>query len=169
MASDLLPFGLLRRPHGTTGEILLEPYAGARGRPAEWRLPSRLFVAGPGSETEMAVVSARNTPGGYLVRFDGIGDRDAAAALSGGEVRLPRQLLVPLGAAEFFVEEIVGCEVFRDGGERLGKVVGTYWNGAQDVMVIAADEGTEHLLPVLPEYVLRFDRARHLLVVDPHD
>jgi 16S rRNA processing protein RimM len=170
MASDFLPFGVLGRPHGMEGEILLQPYDGARARPAEWRLPPRLSVAGPDGEIEMIVVSARGMRDGYLVRFEGIGDRDAAALLTGRRVGLPRQSLPPLAAAEFFVEEITGCEVYRDGEQqRLGKVVGTYWNGAQDIMVIAAQDGGEHLLPVLPEYVLRFDRERRRLVVDPHD
>jgi 16S rRNA processing protein RimM len=155
MASDLLPFGVLRRPHGTNGEILLQP--------------ARLYVADVGSGSEMAVAAARLVRGGYLVSFEGIGSREAAAALSGREVRLARESLIPLGAAEFFVEDLVGCEVFRDGGRSLGKVVGTYWNGAQDIMVLAAPDGGEQLLPVLPEYVLRFDREHRLLVVDPHD
>lgn len=169
MASDSLPFGVLRRPHGTKGEILLQPYGGARARPADWRLPPRLCVTGPDGETEMTVASVRGVREGYLVRFDGIGDRDAAALLSGRQVRLPRQSLAKLGAEEFFVEEIIGCEVFRDGGTRLGRVVGTYWNGAQDIMVVTAEDGAEHLLPVLAEYVLCFDRENRLLVVDPHD
>ena len=169
MGSDLLPFGVLRRPHGTKGEILLHPYGGALARPLDWQLPYRLFVAGADGEREMRVASARAVGEGYLVRFDGIGERAAAATLVGKEVRLSRALLVPLAAAEFFVEEIAGCEVFRDGGQPLGKVVGTYWNGAQDIMVIAGDDGTEHLLPVLSEYVLCFDREHRLLVVDPHD
>lgn len=169
MASDSLPFGILRRPHGTAGEILLQPYGGACARPAEWRLPPRLWVTGPNGETEMIVASVRGARDGYLVRFEGVGDRDAAGNLSGKEVRLPRQSLVQLGPAEFFVEEISGYEVFRDGGTRLGKVVSTYWNGAQDIMVVAAEDGAEHLLPVVAEYVLCFDRENRLLVVDPHD
>ncbi len=169
MASDVLPFGVLGRPHGTTGEVLLHPYGGAAARPADWHLPSRLLLAGEDGEREMTVATARVTREGYLVRFAGIDDRNAAMALSGKEVRLPRQSLIALGAAEFFVEELTGCAVFRDGGPQLGKVRGTYWNGAQDIMVIVADDGLEHLLPVLPEYVLRFDREHHLVVVDPHD
>ncbi len=169
MASDLLPFGVLRRPHGIHGEILLQPYGGPSARPREWRLPPRLFVAGGDSECALTVTSVRKTRDGYLVRFAGIGDRGAAATLLGKEVRLARDSLMPLGPSEFFVEEIVGCEVVRDGGQRLGKVVGTYWNGAHDVMLILAEDGTEHLLPVLSEYVLCFDRSRRMLVVDPHE
>ena len=162
MASDWLPFGVLRRPHGTKGEILLHTYGGARARPTEWRLPPRLCVTGPDGETDMTVASVRGVPEGYLVRFEGIGDREAAALLSGKQVRLPRQSLTPLGAAEFFVEEITGCEVFRDGGKRLGQVVGTFWNGAQDIMVVTAEDGAEYLLPVLAEYVVCFDRREAL-------
>jgi ribosomal 30S subunit maturation factor RimM len=44
-----------------------------------------------------------------------------------------------------------------------------FWNGAQDVIAIAADDGRERLLPVVSEYILRFDRSSRSLVVDPHE
>ena len=163
MASDSLPFGVLRRPHGTEGEILLQPYGGARARPADWRLPPRLCVTGPDGETRHDRGRRCGAcPKATWSASKGLATARRPRSCRARQVRLPRQSLAKLGAEEFFVEEIIGCEVFRDGGTRLGKVVGTYWNGAQDIMVVTAEDGAEHLLPVLAEYVLGFRSGESL-------
>ncbi len=87
----------------------------------------------------------------------------------GQELYFPRASFAPLAAAEFYVEDIVGYEVFRPDGQKLGRVSGTFWNGAQDVMTIAGEDGVERLLPVVEEYVRSLDHEHRSLVVDPHD
>ena len=169
MRSDWLPFGVLRRPHGTKGEILLHPYHDAALRSDSSVVVSRVRLRGSGAEREAYVLTARPVREGFLVRFEGITEREAIAALVGHEVHLPRRSLAAPGASEFFVEDIVGCEVRRPDGHRLGQIGGTFWNGAQDVMIVAGEDGAEHLFPVVAEYVLRFDDGQRLLVVDPHE
>ena len=74
---------------------------------------------------------------GYLVRLAGIDDRDAAAALTLAEVRLPRAVLPPLAPGEFYVEDVVGCAVDRRGRDaRSASSAGTFWNGAHDVATV---------------------------------
>lgn len=166
MGSDWLPFGTLGRAHGTRGEIHLRVHSGV---PPELAVPCPLRLQSAGGSVPLTLVAARRVPDGYLVRFDGVGDREAAAALAGQAVELHRGCLPALGAAEFYVEDVVGCEVLCTDGRRLGRVAGTFWNGAQDVMTVVADDGVEHLLPVVPEYVLRVDGEARRVIVDPHD
>jgi 16S rRNA processing protein RimM len=167
MASDWLPFGLLGRPHGTKGEILLHPYNDAATGSTVLQTRVRLTV---GEEVrELQATAARQVQKGYLVCFEGIMDRDAAALLVGLEVEVPRHCLTPLYANEFYVEDIVGCEVVDVSGRSCGQVRGTYWNGAQDVMVVLSADGSERLLPVVAEHVLHFDRERGRLTVDFHE
>jgi 16S rRNA processing protein RimM len=149
--------------------MYLHPYASPEPSPGAQRLPSRLLLFRDGATQEIAVVGARPVREGFLIRFDGVADRDAAALLVGREVRLPRRLLPELGAAEFYVEDIVDCEVVDTSGRMVGRVRGTFWNGAHDVMVIVDSDGGERFVPVVAEYVLSFDGDGRRLVVDPHD
>jgi 16S rRNA processing protein RimM len=169
MDSHWLPFGVLRRPHGTEGEILLHPFNDAPVRPGAKLLSARVRLRGRGAEAEATVVAARRVSEGFLVRFDGIVGREAVAAWVGREVDLPRHSFAPPGAREFFVEDTVGCSVVRADGVRLGQVRGTFWNGGQDVMVVAGDDGEERCFPMVAEFILRFDAENRLLVVDSHE
>jgi 16S rRNA processing protein RimM len=166
MGSDWLSFGILRRPHGTKGEIFLYPFGGVRS--AEPSLPVRVRLTGTGKTRELTLTSCRIVREGYLVRFDGIDDRDEIGALTGLEVGMPRGSFAALASAEFYVEDIIGCDAIGLDGQRIGRVTGTFWNGAQDVMTVVGEDGSEHFFPVVAEYVVSFDGERRRLTVDPH-
>jgi len=169
MASEWLPFGVLRRPHGIAGEIPLHPYNVDGSRAAAPVPPVRVRLFRGPEVTEANLVACRPVHAGFLVRFEGIATRDAAAALAGQELHLPREVFGPLEEAEFYVEDIVGCEAFEPDGQRIGRVTGTFWNGAQDVMTIVGDDGGERLLPVVSDYLLQFERESRRLIVDLHE
>jgi 16S rRNA processing protein RimM len=169
MVSEWLPFGVLRRPHGTSGEILFHLFNANSTQGAGLVPPARVRLVRSQEVSEVDLVACRRVQDGFLVRFEGIASREAAAALVGQEIHLPRTAFAPLEGAEFFVEDVIDCEVFQPDGQRIGRVRDTFWNGAQDVMTIVGEDGSERLLPVVPEYVHRFERATHRLIVDLHE
>ena len=169
MEAEWLPFGILRRPHGTSGEIPLLPFNAGADQGVVPAPPVRVRLARAQEVSEATLVACRPVHVGFLVRFDGIATREAASALAGQELHLPRAAFGPLDEAEFYVEDMVGCEAFQPDGQRLGRVTGTFWNGAQDVMTIVGDDGGERLVPVVPDYVLHFESASRRLTIDPHE
>jgi 16S rRNA processing protein RimM len=169
MASEWLPFGILRRPHGTSGEIPLLPFnvedsAGIVPVP-----PVRVCLVRGEKSVEANLVACRPVHVGFLVRFEGITTREAASALAGQEIHLSRDAFAPIGDAEYYVEDIIGCEAFTPDDRRIGLVTGTFWNGAQDVMTIVGEDGSERMLPVVAEYLLQFERASRRVIVDLHE
>ncbi|HEX3902620.1 MAG TPA: hypothetical protein VH853_07200, partial [Polyangia bacterium] len=109
------------------GELSLRPY-----NPHGRSLGSlrRIVVVREGQRQEREVVACRPVEGGYLMRLAGVGDRDAAAVLTLGEVRVARTSLPPLEPGEYYVEDVPGCTVEDEAGRALGVAVGTFWNGA---------------------------------------
>lgn len=164
-----LPFGLLRRPHGTRGEILLAPYNPGADRNWTRVLPMRVRWVKSGRTLDLDIVSCRPVKDGFLIRFASPEDREALSELVGGEVQLERQCLPALAEAEFYVEDVVGFEACLADGARLGKVRGTFWNGAYDVMSIVDDEGQERFIPALPAFVLGVDSAARRVTVELHE
>jgi 16S rRNA processing protein RimM len=159
--------GVVGKPHGVHGEVWLRPH-NQQGRSFEGL--REILLVRDGVTTPHAIVALRPTPDGALARLEGIDTREAAAALTLAEVRARRSQLPPLGSGEFYVDDVIGCEVVHESGRALGVVTSTFWNGAQDVMVIDR-EGTEELIPLLPRFVVTMDAPGRKIVVswDGHD
>ena len=156
------------RPHGNTGEVTLRPF-----HASGWRLdtvapPLEVTIGEPGSENPTTITAVRRIVDGFLLRLDGVSTRKAAASLTGRKLWLPRTTLPPLGAGEFYVEDLVGCLVEDSEGRSLGVVRGVFWNGAHDVMVIDDGEG-EQLLPAVPEFIVAIDPLGKRVLVNPHE
>jgi 16S rRNA processing protein RimM len=167
MLSEWLPFGSLGRPHGVGGEIAFELFNRAAVRVLPTPLDVRL-IRGE-SERTATLVGCRPVHAGLLLRFAGIDTRDGVAALGGHELQVPRKILSPLASGEFYVEDVVGCDAVRTDGTPIGRVTGTFWNGAQDVLTIVGEDGAERLVPAVDSCVHSFDPYARRLVVDYHE
>ena len=167
---ETVVLGVVGRPHGVRGEVSIRLH-NVHSRALEG-LREILLVRG-GVTTPHAIVALRSTPDGALARLAGVDTREAAAALTHAEVRAPRSALPPLGPGEFYVDDVVGCEVLHESGRRLGVVASTFWNGAQDVMIVKGDPdgAAEELIPIVPQFVVTMDAAGRKIVVswDGHD
>jgi 16S rRNA processing protein RimM len=161
---ETLVVGVLGRPHGVEGELMLRSHNVSGGGAAAGldRLES-VVLEGPGERRAHRVRSVRRVAGGWLLRLEGIDSREAAAAVTGAAVRVSRAVLPPLGPGEFFVADVLGCAVSREDGQPLGRVEQLFWNGAQDVMVVKGDR--ERLVPVVPAFVQSVDGPGRRVVV----
>jgi 16S rRNA processing protein RimM len=151
-----------------TGELSLRPYNPQGRSLAALR---RIIVVRAGRREERDVTGCRPVEGGYLMRLAGVASREAAAAFTLGEVRVLRSSLPPLEPGEYYVEDVPGCVVEDESGRALGVAVGTFWNGAHDVLTVSDQggqgkkEGKEFLIPLVPDFVLTVDaRGRKIQV-----
>ena len=153
------------RPHGTAGEISLHPFHSGGCRLDTVALPLAVTIG----DSAATITAVRRTADGFLLKLDGVLTREKAASLTGQQLGLPKSTLPPLGAGEFYVEDLVGCRVEDSEGRVLGVVRSVFWNGAHDVMVIGDEERGERLLPAAPEFIVAVDRLTKCVVVDPHE
>lgn len=163
-----LPFGLVGRPHGLAGELVLRPF-NAGGWPERAAPPVAARLVLPGRWEDHQLVAVRPFGDDWLVRFEGIADRDAAARLVNAELHLPRAALDALGEDEFYVEDLVGCVVLDLQGRTRGVVKHAYWNGAHDVLTVEGEGGAELLIPAVPEFIRAVDLDARRVIVDPHE
>jgi len=133
---------------------VLRPYD--RGGRALAQL-TEILVGRDGAFTRRRLLGSRKVNDGYLVRIEGVSDRETAATLTLSEVRAARSALPPLGPGEFYVEDVAGCAVEDEAGRSLGSVQGTFWNGAHDVATVVAGDGTERLIPIVPSHIVAVD------------
>jgi len=105
--------------------------------------------------------------GGLLVEAEGVHDRNAAEALRGVELFVPRKVLPDLEPDEFYHSDLQGLEVRRADGTRLGVVRALDNFGAGDILDVLADDGRSFALPFDRATVRTVDLERGLVVEPP--
>lgn len=115
--------------HGVTGEVRLKLF----GEGSESLRAYKVLYVG---DRPLTLKSVRTGSNGAVARFAEIGDRNAAEALRGVEIAVPRSALPPLAEGEYYHVDLIGLPCVSDGGEALGHVVTVENFGAGDILEI---------------------------------
>lgn len=139
--------------------------------------PASLTVYGPlvrsDGKGSLALTGLRSgkAPDLVVATFEGVTDRDQAAALNGVELGLPRSALPPPDDEDdFYHTDLIGLEVRLAGGERFGEVVQVANHGADDLLDVKPDRGGPSVLvPFTKAIVPHVNVADGFVVIDPPD
>ncbi|MEQ8832920.1 MAG: ribosome maturation factor RimM [Miltoncostaeaceae bacterium] len=167
--------GHVGRPHGVRGVVHARPTGPTLGAlPIGEAIEVRPREDAPARSLRLL---AREGSGERLrLTLEGVGDRDAAAALAGAVLEVAAErIVVPEDPDTWLVTDLVGCrvvEVDDAGGERdLGPVSEVHGLPANDVLEVAGSAG-RLLIPFTADAVVevavpaRTIRVRSGLVVD---
>ncbi|CAN5664580.1 ribosome maturation factor RimM [soil metagenome] len=122
---QLLEVGRVVRAHGLTGEVAVKLVTDREERLA----PGTVLHT---ASDMLEVVASQPYQAGFLVRFAGVGDRNAAEALR-GVILLAPALSDP---EAFWVHELIGSEVVGADDVGHGRVVAVEANPASDLLVL---------------------------------
>lgn len=160
-----------RRPRVCVGA-----FAGAHGVHGLVRLksfterPDDIFAYGPltdeAGERVFRLEPAGEGKEGFLVRIEGVADREAAEALKGVRLYVDRAALPEPGDDEFYYTDLVGLAAERTDGSPLGTVIAVQDFGAVPLLEIRI--GREAILvPFTREAVPVVDIPAGRVVVEP--
>ena len=158
-----LLLGRIHGAFGVRGELKLESFTDPvrgilRYQPWTLRRPD-------GSENSIEGATGRETPKGLVATLPGIEDRDAAEALRGAELWVPRSVLPPPAPGEYYWVDLEGLRVVNVEGVDFGTVSHLLSTGANDVLVARGDR--ERLIPFLePDYIRSVDFDAGVVTVD---
>jgi len=157
---DPVVIGVISAPHGVRGTVRVRPPGSGR----HLRRGVEPVVDGE----RRRILTSRQTPKGFLVDLEGIGDRDLAASLRGSELVLDREELDTPDEEEFYVGDLLDLEVYDQTGTRIGNVADILETPAHEILLIQDDEAepAEHYVPFTHEHVPTVDLSEGRVVVD---
>ena len=143
--------------HGVTGEVRLKLF----GEGVDALRRYRTFGGGA-----LTVVALRDDhKGGAIARFAEVPDRNAAEALRGTALTVPRSALPPLAEGEYYHADLVGLAVVSAAGEPIGTCIAVENYGAGDLLEIERPDGKRFMVPMREEAVPEWNEER--IVVEP--
>ena len=138
--------------HGVAGEVRLKVFADDLSA-------HRVFNDGA-----LTLQSLRGGSNGSIARFAEVTDRNAAEALRGTELTVPRSALPPLAEGEYYHADLLELPAVSTNGEELGRVVAIDNYGAGDVLEVERPTGKRFMVPMAPHAVPEWNNER--LVID---
>lgn len=159
-----LAIGILRKPHGIKGEMVLELLTDFPERVAK----GKKVYLGEGYDFS-TIKSVRNSNKGLLVQLEHIEYPEEAQKLRNKVVYILTSEIPNLPSGRFYYHQVVGLVVYRDDKTRLGIVSDIITTGSNDVYVIKPDDEKEKeiLLPAITSVILEIDLKKGIMVVNP--
>jgi 16S rRNA processing protein RimM len=149
-----LAVGKVRRPHGVTGNVLVEIYTDFPER-----LRPKTMVYAGANHLPLTISQNRSHHNGALLAFDGFTTPEQVGRFRNQILYVKSAQTEELPEGEFYFHELIGLSVLDENDEPLGEVTEIMETGANDVYVVTNDSGRELLLPAIPEVILDVDTA----------
>ncbi len=156
--------GVIGAPHGVRGEMRVKPFT-------EEPLALKRYGAleSEDGKQRFAVVTARLQGDMVIAKFDGVSDRDRAAALTNIRLYVPRERLPEPEPDEFYHADLIGLRVETEGAEVIGTVAAVQNFGAGDLLEIARTGRDSVHIPFTDDFVPLVDIAGGRVVIAPPD
>jgi 16S rRNA processing protein RimM len=153
--------GRVAAPFGVKGWIKIQTFSEAIDTLtdfADWQI-------GKGDTWRTFHVLSVNVHTKVLVaELAGIQDRNAALALKGLEIAVPREALPPAAENEYYWSDLVGLQVMNTQGVAFGTVSELLESGAHDILVVG--DAPQRLIPFVGHVVKAVDLAAGTIEVD---
>jgi len=165
----MVVLGRLLGVFGVRGELRLQSYTSPPEAVLDY--PALHAATARGQWQPFRFAGGRRQGEFWLVRIEGVNDRDAAAAWTLREVAVPRATLPPPGPGEYYLDDLPGLEAVTLGGKSLGRVSHLVDTPAHPVMVVASptaqdDKPGEIWVPVVRQHVRAVDIDAGRVTVD---
>lgn len=153
---DTIHIGTILKPQGILGELKLKDFSNGPDSIAQL---STVVI----DQKNYKVLAIRSFSGFIYITVAGVYDRNMAELLRGKEVFALREEIVK-GENEYFIVDVIGCDLFLSSGKCLGKVVNVT-QARFDIYEVSTVEGTA-VFPMLKELLPIFDVENKKITVD---
>ena len=165
----MVVMGRVTAPFGVKGWVKI--YA-LTAQPGNLRNYPVWWMRSGGDWREVQVIAAKVHGNMLVAQLAGIDSREAAAALKGFEIGVPREQLPAVAKDEFYWADLIGLRVVNTEQIELGRVGRIVQTGANDVLVVVGDGGDkrddagEILIPFIADAIKKVDVAAGVIAVD---
>ena len=144
--------GILRRPHGIRGEVLM---AVMTDFPERLKPGTTLYM---GSEHKpVTIASVRQHTKGLIVTFEEFSSRDDLDHLRNQDLFVRADDRPALPEGEYYLHQLIGLQAVSEEGDQLGVVSEWIETGANGVFVIKPADGGEILIPDIEDVIVGID------------
>ena len=165
---DMITIGVVVKPQGRKGEVLVQPLS---DRPGRFASLGRVHVPGPGGSGARAVSVTDRWPhkGRFVLKLEGVDSIDDAERYRGVELRIGQDEVEALPAGSYYHYQLKGLRVEDPAGRPLGTAADVLVTGGDaPVLVVRGAQGGEVLIPMAEAFIRQVDLEQgRIVAVNP--
>ena len=120
------------------------------------------------SKRELKIKSIRFHKNFAIIKFEEIDDINDLLQYKGQRIFIPKNDAInKLDKDEYLIQDLIGCSVYSEDGEKIGEVVNISNNSSQDLLNIKNLIGQVSLVPFVNEFFPVVDVANKKIIIKP--
>jgi 16S rRNA processing protein RimM len=154
--------GYVLKPQGIKGEIKVDPVS---SDPRRYKQLDKIYIDFEENKQIYIVERTRIADRFVFLKLRGIESRDDAENLRGREILIREEDLIQPAENEFFIHDLIGCQVVTSEGQIIGILRNVMQLGSNDVYAVENNSGEEILIPAIKDVVKRVDVANKRITI----
>ena len=158
---SLLEVGQIVNSYGIKGFLKVVPLVDNNNQFKEFK---RLYVQEKNTYKELKIEEIKFSKNLVLVKAEGIDTIEIATKFKNLYLFAKRED-IKLEKGAHFIVDLIGLEVYTEGGKLLGKLKEVLQPGANDVYVVKNEKNEQILIPVIPDVIKNIDIENKKIIV----
>lgn len=149
---EYFEIGQITNTHGLKGEVKVRPFTESKKR---FENLSSILIDFKSELKKYDIEKVRYQNEIILLKLKSVDDIDVAEKLKGYYIKIPRNDAKETEENEFFIADLIGCEVYEN--DLIGIVDDVFTAGASDVYVIKRKGKKDLLIPAIESVIKKID------------
>lgn len=158
--------GVITQTHGVHGEVKVYPTTDDAKR---FKKNMELILDTGKENIPLKVVSVKFFKQFVILKFDGYDTIESIEKYRQKSLFVTRENAVKLSKNEYFIADLIDCEVYDENDKKVGDLIDVMQTGANDVYIVKTDDNKEVLFPAIKECILSVDVANRRVNVHVMD
>lgn len=150
MKEERIKIGKIVNTFGIKGELKVYPYVDYIDE------LSKIYI----DNKEYTLSKSRNQKNVVIIKIKGLDDINLVEDFKNKEIEIDRVDLPKLKEGEYYIEDLIGLDVYTDDGKLLGKLDDIFNTGANDIYQV-----NNILLPAIPDVIKKIDIENQKIIV----
>lgn len=149
---EYFEIGQITNTHGLKGEVKARSFTESK---KGFEKLSSILIDFKGELKKYDIEKVRYQNEVILLKLKGVDDIEEAEKLKGYYIKIPRDVAKKTEENEFFIADLIGCEVYEN--ELIGVISDVFTAGASDVYVVKRKGKKDLLIPAIESVIKKID------------
>jgi 16S rRNA processing protein RimM len=154
--------GYILKPQGIKGEVKVNPVS---PDPERYRRLEKVYIQTKDNTQTYSIQKVRVADRFVFLKLSGIDSRGEAELLRGAEILITANDLIQPSPDEYFVHDLVGCQVITVDGDLVGKLIGVVQLSSNDVYIVSRGTGDEILIPAVKQVIKQVNVKNQEIII----